>query len=135
MNALVSYLTFNGNCREAMEFYQKCLGGNLFFQSFDEFPGAENAPITLKKYIVHARLENGPVLLMGSDMVGEDGLLLGNTLSILLASTYEIELRKYFESLSYGGRVIRPLNATSTGNLFGGLTDQFGTQWLFLCRR
>ncbi len=135
MNALFSYLTFNGNCREAMEFYQMCLGGKLFFQTLEDVPGGENAPADLKRSIVHASLENGPISLMGSDMVGEDGFLNGNSISILLASPFEMELRKYFEGLSYRGREILPLNATFTGNLFGGLTDQFGTHWLFLCRR
>lgn len=54
MTQINSYLTFNGNCREAMTFYQECLGGELFMQTIGESPMAEQMPLPMKESILHA---------------------------------------------------------------------------------
>ncbi|RZK51082.1 MAG: VOC family protein, partial [Pedobacter sp.] len=51
-----SYLTFNGNCKEAMSFYQDCLGGELTFQSIGESPMGNNMPQIMANKILHAVL-------------------------------------------------------------------------------
>ena len=134
MKQLVSYLTFNGNCREAMEFYRECLGGELRFQSLEESPGTENLPPPLKKFVVQAWLKNDFMLLMGTDMVGDDGLIRGNAVSILLDSPDEQEIRTYYSRLAHLGKATHPMKVTPGGHLFGGLTDRYGNHWLFRCR-
>lgn len=131
MTNLISYLTFNGNCREAMIFYQKCLGGELNLQTVGDSPLAEALPERMKECILHASLRNGRVQLMATDMVGEHGLRKGNSVSILINCTSEAELYAYFEQLSKGGRQTHPIEYTFWGALFGSLTDRFGNQWLF----
>ena len=59
MTQINSYLTFNGNCREAMTFYQECLGGELFMQTIGESPMAEQMPLPMKESILHATLTKG----------------------------------------------------------------------------
>ena len=86
MKTVHSYLTFNGNCRQAMLFYQKCLGGDLIFQTIGESPLAEKMPAKMKKCILHFTLTNDKLVLMGSDIAGEKGLLKGNAVSLLLNS-------------------------------------------------
>ncbi len=54
-----SYLTFSGNCREAMRFYQECLGGELQIQTIGDSPMAAKMPKKMKNYILHATLTNG----------------------------------------------------------------------------
>ena len=128
-----TYLTFNGNCREAMIFYRDCLGGDLVFQTIGESPMAEKIPPQLKKYILNATLINDSMVLTGTDMVGDQGLVKGNTVSLMLECADEEEIRKCYSRLSSGGRAHQPLERNYWGNLFGNLTDKFGNHWLLNC--
>lgn len=135
MNQLISYLTFNGNCREAMSFYKSCLGGELEFQTIGDSPMAEQMPESLKGYILHSTLRSGPVMLMGSDMVGEQGLVKGNAISILIECQNEAEIYQLYQSLAAGGQATHPIEPSFWGALFGGLTDRYGNNWLLQCPR
>jgi PhnB protein len=125
-----SYLTFNGNCRDAMTFYQRCLGGKLIFQTIDECPLSEKMPKKMKGCILHSTLTNGSLFLMGSDMVGEKRLIKGNAVSLILNCGSEKEVRVCYKKLSAGGEATHPLEETFLGALFGGLTDKFGNYWM-----
>lgn len=125
-----TYLTFNGNCREAMTFYQECLGGELSFQTVGESPMAARMPARMKHCIIHAVLTTNELVLMGSDMVGEQGLKKGNSVSMMLHCNSEEDTRAFYDKLSEGGRQTHPLEHTFWGALFGDLTDKFGNQWL-----
>ncbi len=125
-----SYLTFNGNCREAMIFYKECLGGELFIQAIEDSPMANKMPIQMKEHILHAKLTSGDVIIMGSDMVSEIGLTKGNSVSLMLNCNSEDEIRTSYEKLSAGGIALHPLEDTFWGALFGGLTDKFGNNWI-----
>jgi PhnB protein len=131
MKFLNPYLTFNGNCREAMTFYQKCLGGKLFFQTVGESPSSKKMPGKMKKCILHSTLSNKNLILMGSDMVSENGLIKGNAISLMLVCRSEAEIKRCYEMLSENGVVTHPLELTYWGALFGGLTDKFGIHWMF----
>jgi len=131
MTKIRAYLTFNGNCREAMTFYQHCLGGELNLQTMEESPMACQLPDTLKDCILHSTLIKENFVLMGSDMVGADGLQKGNAISLLIDCNTEEELREYYNSLSVNGTATHPIENTFWGALFGGLTDRYGHHWLF----
>jgi len=130
MYTINSYLTFNGNCREAMTFYKKCLGGELSFQTIGESPLSETMPAKMKNCIVHSVLTNQGFVLMGSDMVTERGLLKGNAVSLVLNCTSENEIRECYKRLSQGGEQTHPLENTFWNALFGGLTDKYGNNWM-----
>src|SRR5690606_11211366 len=85
MNQIITYLTFNGNCREAMEFYQECLGGELKLQTLEDTQEKQMFPNHIKDYVVQAALEKNGMLLMGTDMVDKK-LVRGNSISILLGA-------------------------------------------------
>jgi len=125
-----SYLTFNGNCREAMTFYKKCLGGKLTLQTIGESPLAGKMPPQMKESILHSTLSKGNLILMGSDMVSEKGLQKGNSVSLMLNCSSEEEIRTCYANLADGGQSTHPLENTFWGALFGGLTDKFGNHWL-----
>jgi PhnB protein len=125
-----SYLTFNGNCREAMTFYAACLGGELTFQTIGESPMAENMPPKMKDSILHATLINGGVIIMASDMACEDGIVKGNTISLMLHCSSEEEIKSCYAKLSADGKANHPLEDTFWGAVFGDLTDKFGNRWL-----
>jgi PhnB protein len=130
MSAINSYLTFNGNCREAMTFYKKCLGGKLELQTIGESPLAAKMPQKMKDCILHATLTNENLVLMGSDMVPEPGLIKGNGVSLMLDCKSEKEITSFYKKLSAGGQVHHPLAHTFFGSILGGLADKFGNHWL-----
>lgn len=125
-----AYLTFAGNCREAMQFYQQCLGGQLNFQTIGESPLANRMPAEMKNAILHATLIKDSMVLMASDMVGDQGLSLGNSVSLMLDCKSEHEIKNCYSNLSAGGLQTHPLELTFWGALFGDLKDKYGNHWL-----
>lgn len=134
MNQIITYLTFSGNCKEAMEFYQTCLGGKLDIQFLNETPEGDKFPKDFKTLVVNASLKKDNMLLMGTDLRDND-VVNGNSVSILLSSKDEAQTRQQYDSLVQDGIKTHPLEATHKGDLFGGLTDRYGHHWLFHCRK
>lgn len=130
MTAISSYLTFNGNCREAMHFYKDCLGGELSLQTIGESPLADKMPPKMKAFILHATLTKGNLVLMGSDMVGDKGLIKGNAVSMAINCSSDEEIRNFYEKLSAGGNKDHELEESFWGATFGDLTDKYGNHWL-----
>lgn len=130
MATINSYLTFNGNCREAMNFYKKCLGGELAFQTIGESPLAKKMPKAMKDFILHATLTKNNMVLMGSDMVPGSGLVKGNAVSMSLICSSEKEIKTLYKKLSEGGQPTHPLENTFFGGMLGDLTDKYGNNWL-----
>jgi PhnB protein len=125
-----TYLTFSGNCREAMAFYKDCLGGELSLQTIGESPLADKMPAQMKDCILHSTLTHGPLVIMASDMVSEKGLVKGNSVSLMLNCSSEEEIRHCYAKLSDGGQADHPLEISFWGALFGDLTDRYGNHWL-----
>jgi PhnB protein len=133
---LETYLTFGGNCREAMEFYKECLGGELEFQTVGESPLSDKMPPQMKEYILHATLRKNGMVLMGSDMVPQTGLSIGNAVSMALTCTSEDELFTTYQKLIRdGGSADHPIEVSFWGALFGDLTDKYGNHWLLIYNR
>ncbi|NML39678.1 VOC family protein [Chitinophaga sp. G-6-1-13] len=133
MIQISAYLTFNGNCREAMSFYRECLGGDLSFRTAGEAEGGAVLPEPFRSAVVQATLVSGALVLTGSDMVGEEGLIKGNAVSLLLHCHGEKETRDCYRKLAAGGVASHPLRDTIAGGLFGVLTDKYGHHWLLSC--
>ncbi|NHN25951.1 VOC family protein [Flavobacterium jejuense] len=128
-----SYLTFNGNCREAMTFYKECLGGELIFQTLGESALSNKMPKKMKDAILQATLTTRHFILMASDMVPENGLIKGNSVSLSLNCGSEEEIKKCYTKLSENGIVKQPLEENFWGALFGDLTDKYGNNWILNC--
>jgi PhnB protein len=128
--SLVPYLNFNGQCREAMTFYQQCLGGKLIFQKISESPMAAQMPAGMESNILHSSLSNDHILLMASDIIGQ-GLKAGNAIGLCLQGNSENEIHTFFKNLSTGGQVKMELHRTFWGATYGELTDKYGINWMF----
>lgn len=128
-----AHLTFNGNCRKAMTFYQKCFGGDVLYQTVGESPLSTKLPARMKDCIVQAMLVKNDLVLMGSDMVSEYGLIKGNAVMLSLHFHSEEETKKVYRKLSRGGKAKQPLQINSLGVLIGSVTDKFGNHWLLTC--
>lgn len=126
---LCPYLNFNGNTRQAMEFYRDVLGGKLALQTFAEAPNMPLPPGYQDK-VMHARLDADGFVIMAAE--GEPGkdVNFGNNVSLMLSGTDEARLTKVFNALSQGGTVRMPLAKQFWGDTFGLLTDKFGVHWM-----
>jgi PhnB protein len=133
MTKINTYLTFNGNCREAMGFYRACFGGTLKFLTVGESPGTDQLPEPMKRVILQSALVNNQLILVGSDMVSEQGLVTGNAVSLMLRCSNEDELKSYYQKLLSGGIEIQLPENTYRGSWFGVLQDRYGHQWLLTC--
>lgn len=123
--ALEPYLFFNGNAREAMEFYKSIFGGELTIQTLAEaMPDAKEH----RDKIMHARLE-GDVTLMASDDMGvipkESARI-----SLSLMGSDETKLRGYFDKLAEGGQATHPIEKQFWGDIYGDLRDKYGISWM-----
>jgi PhnB protein len=124
------YLTFDGRCKEAFEFYEQCLGGKIvMMQTHGESPIAEHVPREWHDSILHARLTFGDEVLMGCDVAGgryEPPKGFYVTLAVDKVSDAE----RIFEGLADGGKVTMPFAETFWAVRFGMVTDRFGIPWL-----
>ncbi len=122
------YISFPGNAREAMQFYQGVFGGTLTMNTFGEY-GAPDAPEADK--IMHGMLETDSGLaLMGADNPPGTELNPGDNVAVSLSGDDADELRGYWEKLSDGGSVSVPLEKQMWGDEFGLCVDRFGTSWM-----
>ncbi|NIH85162.1 VOC family protein [Amycolatopsis granulosa] len=122
------YITFDGDARQAMEFYQQVFGGDLNINTFGDLGGmgGENAD-----KIMHAMLETERgFTLMASDTAPGMERTPGNNIAISLSGDDAGELRGYWEKLSSGGTVTVPLEKQMWGDEFGACLDRFGISWM-----
>ncbi|WP_294250434.1 VOC family protein [uncultured Chryseobacterium sp.] len=130
------YLTFNGNCREAFDFYKSVFGGEYpYIGTFGEMPPAEGQEMKEedKNKIMHVTLPiSAETLLMGSDAGYEQAphLIMGNNFSVSINAESRQEAEHLFTGLSAGGQITMPLSDTFWGAYFGMFTDQFGINWM-----
>lgn len=124
------YMTFDGNCREAMTFYRDCFGGELTLQTIAETPIADQCPAGMQDQIMHSSLANGDFLLMATDMTQADEFITGNDMAISLNFDDEEEINRCFSILSDEGNIIDPLEEKSWGALFGVVQDKFDKVWM-----
>jgi PhnB protein len=129
MNRITPYLFFNGNCKEAMSFYQMVLGGELQVSAFGDVPGMDVPPGAAGK-VMHAMLKSPEVSLMASDACFEPADP-GDNVQLCLNCTSLEQIESRFKALSAGGKVDRGLEDTFWGARFGSATDRFGICWLF----
>ena len=134
-----TYLIFDGNCRRAMEFYKRCLGGELHMVTYSEMPGppageaggCSDFPKEAKDWIMHASLTNESMVLMASDRHPKNSIQQGNNFFISVNCENVKESEKLFKAFSEKGKVDMPLQETFFALRFGMLTDQFGIKWMF----
>lgn len=128
MNSLTTYLNFEGNCRQAMTFYQQCLGAELTINAYPDATGQPSTDPAAK--VMHSQLLlAGAPVLMASDSP-QPGLTPGNNFSVAIDCTSREEIDRLFAALAQNGQVRMPLMDAPWGAVFGMLTDQFGIQWM-----
>lgn len=130
------YLTFNGNCEDAFNFYKSVFGGNFpYIGRFGEMPPMDGMTVSEseKNKIMHVSLPIGNnSILMGSDSSDAFGLanIPGNNFSISINATSQSEADNLYNGLSNGGKTTMPMSKTFWGAYFGMLEDKYGIQWM-----
>ena len=128
----IPYLSFNGNCREAVNFYKDLLGGKLIgITTFGETPMAASMKSEELENVVNAQLElpGGPILMAGDapSMFPYEGVR-GVTICLNFDSVEEAE--EAFNGLAEGGRITMPFSDTFWAKKFGMVEDRFGVPWI-----
>lgn len=135
MATVNTYLTFNGNCEEAFNFYKSVFGGDFaYIGRFGEMPEGDgySVPEADKNKIMHVGLPIGNTILMGSDTGGDWAakLIEGNNFSVSVNTESKEEADRIFNGLTAEGQITMPMENTFWGAYFGMLTDKFGIQWM-----
>ncbi|MGA8848092.1 MAG: VOC family protein [Nocardioides sp.] len=121
------YLTFDGNARDAMEFYASVLGGELNVLAFADMGGMD-MPEEKQHLVMHSDLSvNDGVMLMGSDAFDTAAITNG---TVSLSGDDGDTLRAWFAGLAEGGTINVPLEVAPWGDPYGQLTDKFGISWM-----
>jgi len=132
---LNTYLQFNGNCEEALKFYEKALGAKLvFMMRYGEAPASEQCSKEMAAKIMHGRIVAGDNVLMASDCPPDRYQPPGGfSISVNVDSAAEAE--RYFAALSEKATICMPIGETFWAERFGMLTDQFGVSWMLNCEK
>lgn len=127
------YISFKGNCEEAINFYKEKLGAELLFmQRYGDSPMKGKGP---DDKIMHCSIKIGDSVIMACDNVFEDTnpTTVGNNITLALGTSDAAQADSSFEQLSDGAAVLMPMQETFWAERFGMLTDKFGINWMFNC--
>ncbi|WP_029595933.1 VOC family protein [Exiguobacterium chiriqhucha] len=128
------YLNFNGDCRDAVLFYADVFAEPApDIMTFAAQPGPDGEPVQdeLADLVLHARLSVHGTSLMFSDAMPDGPVTFGQNITLAVVTDDLHAIRREFEALSDGGRVLMPLQETFWSKAYGMVEDRFGVQWQF----
>lgn len=122
------YFTFNGQAREALNYYKEIFDGEI--TNLQTFGNADfETPPEMDDRIMHARLQNGNFLFMVSDNFGNDEVQAGSNISLALELDSSEEIERYYKRLRKQGKVIMELQDTFWGATFAKVKDAYDITW------
>lgn len=131
MAKLSPFIRLNdGKCREAMEFYKSCLGGEVSYMTLGESPMVKDFPKEKHDLIMHSVLTSGKMTFSASDMM-RDKAVIGDNVGMTLECTSQDEIDDLFSKFSKGGEIFMKPREEFWGGVFGLLTDKYGVEWMF----
>lgn len=116
------FITFSGNCKRALNFYQTCFGGLLQFETFEEELGYTEMPV------VNGSLVSDRIIIYGSDLVHNEGRKLGNYISIFLCCKNTFDRKELIGKLNYSKKN-DTVNNDDDQRLVE-ITDPFDVRWI-----
>jgi PhnB protein len=129
------HLHFNGNCREAFNFYADTLGGKIVFaMTYGESPQAVRASPELRDKIIHARLDFGGQYVLGCDACA-DHYQVPQGFNVMASVAQHADAERIFNALARDGTVTMPFQETFWARGFGMVTDRFGIPWMVNCEK
>ena len=134
MIKMTPFLLFDGNCAEAMTFYQKCLGGELTLTKLADTPMKAQFPQEKHNRIINAYLKSGAIEISATDWMASPALepKQGNMTAIFVIGVTYDELKEVFDKLSEGAekQSFQELHEMPFGT-YGQFYDRYGFQWIF----
>lgn len=130
--AIEAYINFNGNCREAVEFYAQVFGTEKpKIMTFGQMPPDPQftIPEEAKNLVLHTQLNITGSTVMFSDVFPGMPFIAGNNISLTVTSKDINEIKSLFNKLKEGGKVSMDLQETFWSKCYGNLTDKFGIGW------
>lgn len=130
--AIEVYLNFNGNCREAVEFYADAFQTEMQeIMTFKDAPPDPDFPIPeeAKNRIMHTFLNICGSRVMFSDTLPSNPVTIGNHVTITVISNSVDKIKSYYEKLKQGAKVNMELQETFWSKCYCALTDKFGIEW------
>jgi PhnB protein len=130
---LTPFLLFDGNCAEAMAFYQSCLGGKLTIIRLGDTPMGDQAPPEKRQKVTYACLQSDSIEFSATDWLHPQRTPRpGNTVAIYLQTADSSELRTVFDRLAVGAdeQLLDDLRDMPFGT-YGHLADRYGVHWFF----
>ena len=128
----IPYISFNGNCEEAVNFYQSIIGGTISSMKYNEMPPDEEMPIreTWQDKIMHSALtfDDGNVIYFG-DSWDQSPVTFGNFSTLHLVVENEKQVYDFVEKLAEGGEITMPADNTFWNSVYGSLVDKYGVSW------
>jgi PhnB protein len=128
------FLHFDGNCAEAMSFYQECLGGTLTLTKLADTPMKAQFPPEKHGRIINAQLKSGSVEISACDWMASPALepIRGNMSAIFIVGAEPSELKAVFEKLAVGAERehFQDLHDMPFGT-YGQFFDRYGVQWIW----
>ena len=125
------YVSFNGNCEEAVLFYQSIVGGEAQFVRFGNLPADTDIHLSehWKSKVMHGSLSTGGVTIFFSDSWEESPVTVGSNCTIHLNVDKEEDVARIVADLSEGGTITMPAQRTFWGSNYGNVTDKYGVNW------
>ena len=130
---LTPFLLFDGDCAEAMAFYQSCLGGELTITRISDTPMKGQMPPEQHHKVAHAKLKSDLMVFSATDWLHPTRRPApGNTVAIYISGAKYAELRKIFDKLAVGANkeLLDNLRDMPFGS-YGHLADKYGVHWFF----
>ncbi|MGD0708143.1 MAG: VOC family protein [Anaerolineaceae bacterium] len=134
MLSCIPFLLFDGNCAEAMTFYQSCLGGKLMLTKLGDTPMKDQFPKEKHNRMINAHLKSGAIEISATDWMASPDFepKQGNTYALFVMGGSFGELKEVFDKLAVGANKDRfqDLHDMPFGT-YGQFYDRFGVQWIF----
>lgn len=130
--SIETYINFNGNCREAVEFYAGVFGTEKpKIMLFGDMPPDDGYPLTeaTKNLVMHTEIKVMGSTIMFSDVPPDMPFAAGNNISLVLRSDDMDGLKAIFNQLKEGGNVMMDLQETFWSKCYGFVIDKFGIGW------
>jgi PhnB protein len=125
------YVSFNGNCAEAVAFYEKAFNVNAEIVPYKDAPpdSGYQAPAGTENFVMHAQFELDGETIMLCDMPPEHPAKIGDNIGIMAEFDSVDKAKAAFEALREGGEIFMELQETFWSKCFGSLIDKFGISW------
>lgn len=124
------YISFKGNCNDALNFYKNCFNSEYFISSTygDIDPNCSEGN---KNLVLHSEMEIEGTTFIFNDYLDEN-MVVGNNFSILIQTDKSENILKYYNILKKDGIVNIELGSTEFSDLYANITDKYGVSWIIM---